>query len=145
MSEESKSTGSTSPPTRSLDQGKRQFIIAPRRGSRALSAGLRPMSAGAARAALGQIPGLELVRVLRPRRPFSALSVAPDEAVETYIAQIEPNRTELIRHMVPPQLIVEEDAALEYGTPAGLSPRRPPASPLGASEVLVKAGRSACA
>ena len=125
MGEESKSTGGASPPIRSLDQGKRQFIIAPRRGSQALSAGLRPMSAGAARAALGQLPGLELVRVLRPRRPFSALSVAPDEAVETYVAQIETNRAELIRHMVPPQLIVEEDATLEYGTPAGLSPPAP--------------------
>src|SRR5262245_62713628 len=66
MGEESKSTGGASPPIRSLDQGKRQFIIAPRRGSRALSAGLRPLSAGAARAALGQLPGLELVRAAAP-------------------------------------------------------------------------------
>ncbi len=121
MGEESKSPGGAPPPMRNLDQGKRQFIITPRRGSRALSAGFRPMSAGAVRATLGQLPGLEVVRVLRPRRPFSALSMAPDEATETYVVRIDSNRTELIRHMVPPQLVMEEDGALEYGTPAGLS------------------------
>ncbi len=121
MGEESKSPGGAPPPMRNLDQGKRQFIITPRRGSRALGAGFRPMSAGAVRATLGQLPGLEVVRVLRPRRPFSALSMAPDEATETYVVRIDSNRTELIRHMVPPQLVMEEDGALEYGTPAGLS------------------------
>ena len=63
MAEESTKapSGATPPPgTRVLDQGKRQFIIAPRRGSQALHAGLRPMSAGAVRALLGQLPGLEV-------------------------------------------------------------------------------------
>jgi len=123
MAEEGTKTPSGTVPTatRVLDQGKRQFIIAPRRGSRALSAGLRPMTAGAVRAVLGQLPGLEVVRVLRPRRAGSALSMSPDEATEIYVARIDPDRAELIRQMTPPQLVVEEDAAIEYGTPAGLS------------------------
>jgi hypothetical protein len=103
-----------------LDQGKRQFIIAPRRGSQAVGTGLRPMPAAAMRALVGQLPGLEIVRVLRPRRGISALSVIPDEATEVYVARIDPDRAELIRQMVPPQLVVEEDALLEYATPTGL-------------------------
>jgi len=105
---------------RIVDQGKRQFIITPRRGSQALTAGLRPMSAGAVRAVLGQLPGLEVTRVLKPRRAASALSLTPDEATETYVARIDPDRAQLIRHMAPPQLVVEEDVALDYGIAAGL-------------------------
>jgi hypothetical protein len=40
------------------------------------------MPAAAMRALVGQLPGLEVVRVLRPRRGVSALSVTPDEATE---------------------------------------------------------------
>jgi len=122
MSEENAKTptGATPPPARILVQGKRQCLIASRRGSQALGAGVRPMSAGSLRAVMGQLPGLEIVRVLRPRRAMSALSLTPDEAAEVYVARIEADRAELIRQMMPPQLVLEEDAALEYGTPAGL-------------------------
>ncbi len=122
MSEENAKTptGATPPPARILVQGKRQCLIASRRGSQALGAGVRPMSAGSLRAVMGQLPGLEIVRVLRPRRGMSALSLTPDEAAEVYVARIEADRAELIRQMMPPQLVLEEDAALEYGTPAGL-------------------------
>ncbi len=122
MSEENAKTptGATPPPARILVQGKRQCLIASRRGSQALGAGVRPMSAGSVRAVMGQLPGLEIVRVLRPRRAMSALSLTPDEAAEVYVARIEADRAELIRQMMPPQLVLEEDAALEYGTPAGL-------------------------
>jgi subtilisin len=120
--ESSKSAGGAAPSAgRTLDHSKRQFIITPRRGTEALRAGLRPMSAGAVRAALGQLPGLEIVRVLRPRRPASALSLYPDEAAETYVARLDPDRAELAKQMAPPQLIIEEDMPLEYGSPAGLS------------------------
>jgi subtilisin len=118
-------SGTAPPATRILDQGKRQFIIASRRGSQALSVGLRPMSAGAVRGVVGQIPGLDVIRVLRPRRAASALSVTPDEATEVYVARIDPDRAELIRQTTTPQLIVEEDAPLEYGPPAGLTHRGP--------------------
>ena len=109
------------PATRILQQGKRQFILAPRRGSQALNAGLRPMPAGAVRAMIGQLPGLDIVRVLRPRRAVSAYSLVADEATEMYVVRIDHDRAELVRQMLPPQLLLEEDAALEYGTPAGLS------------------------
>jgi subtilisin len=127
MAEESaKSPSAAAPPAgRAVDQGKRQFIITSRRGSQALATGLRPMSAGAVRAVLGQIPGLEVVRVLRPRRAISALAVTPDEATEVYVARLDPDRAELVRQTMPPQLIIEEDAPLEYGTPAGLPPPAP--------------------
>lgn len=102
---------------RVLDHGRRQFIIAPRRGSQALSAGLRPISSAAARALVGQIPGLEVVRVLRPRAVVSAMSMSGDEATEVYVVRTDPDRAELIRQTIPPQLIMEEDAPLEYGGP----------------------------
>jgi subtilisin len=109
------------PATRSLHQGKRQFIIAPRRGSQALSAGLRPMPAAAVRAVIGQLPGLDVVRVLRSRRAISSFSLVPDEATEVYVVRIDHDRAELVKQTLPPQLLLEEDAALEYGTPAGLA------------------------
>jgi subtilisin len=123
MAEEStKSPSAASPPaTRNVDQGKRQFIIAARRGSQAFGGGLRPMSAAAVRSVIGQLPGVEVVRVLRPRHGPSALSLTADEATEAYVVQIDPDRVEPIRQMTYPQLVVEEDALLEYGTPAGLT------------------------
>ncbi len=127
MAEETtKTPGVVAPPgARVLDQGKRQFIIASRRGSQALSAGLRPMPAAAVRGLVGQIPGLEVVRVLRPRGGVSPLSLSADEATEVYVARIDPDRAEMIKHTIPPQLIVEEDAPLEYGAPAA-QPRPTP-------------------
>jgi subtilisin len=127
MAEETpKTPGAVAPPgARILDQGKRQFIIAARRGSLALGAGLRPMPAAAVRGLVGQIPGLEVVRVLRPRGGVSALSLSPDEATEVYVARIDPERAEMIKHTIPPQLIVEEDVPLEYGAPAA-QPRPTP-------------------
>ena len=100
------------PTTRILQQGKRQFIIAPRRGSQALSVGLRPMPAAAVRAAIGQLPGLEVVRVLRSRRAISSYSLVPDEASEVYVVRIEDDRAELVKQTLPPQLLLEEDAVL---------------------------------
>ena len=121
-------TGATPPPARASIQGKRQFIIATRRGSQALGAGVLPMSTGAMRAVLGQLPGVEVVRVLRPRRAVSAFSLTPDEAAEVHVARVDSDRADLVRQMTPPQLVVEEDCALEYGAPAGLS--QPPATRL---------------
>ncbi len=121
MTEEStKSPGATPPAGRIVAQGKRQFIIAPRRGSQALSAELRPMTSGIVRGVVEQIPDLEILRVLRRRRGGSVLSVVPDEATEAFVVRIDPDRAELIKQTIPRQLIVEEDGLLEYGTPAGL-------------------------
>ena len=39
-----------------------------------------------------------------------------------YVARMDPDRAEVIRQTLPPQLIVEEDAPLEYATPTGLRP-----------------------
>ena len=138
MAEDStKAPGAAAPPAaRLLDQGKRQFIIAPRRGSQAVGTGLRPMPAAAMRALVGQLPGLEIVRVLRPRRGVSGLSVIPDEATEVYVARIDPDRAELIRQMMPPQLVIEEDALLEYA-----DAHRPRASRPGAARLLELRGR----
>ena len=108
-------TAAAPPATRLADQGHRQYIIAARRGGPPLGAGLRPMSTAAVRSAVGQLPGLEMVRVLRPRHG-SNLSLMPDDA-EVYVARIDPDRVEAIRQMTYPHLIIEEDAFLDYVTP----------------------------
>jgi subtilisin family serine protease len=128
VEENVKSPGTaTSTAPRVVDQGKRQLIVASRRGAGALAAGLRPMSSAALRGLIAQIPDAEVVRVLRSRRAVSALSVTPDEAAEVYVIRVDADRAELLRHTTPAQLLVEEDALLEYGTPAGpgrLAPAR---------------------
>src|SRR5262249_23424605 len=114
-------SAASNPTTRVVDHGKRQFIVAPRRGTQALAAGVRPMSGAAARALIEQLPGLELTRVLRPRRGISPLSLTPDEASEVYVGRIDLDRVELVKQLTQPQFLVEEDALLEYGTSAGLA------------------------
>ena len=75
MAEDStKAPGAAAAAARLSDQGKRQFIIGPRRGSQAVGTGLRPMPAAAMRALVSQLPGLEIVRVLRTRRAASPRS-----------------------------------------------------------------------
>ncbi len=106
----------TAAAARALDHGKRQLIVAPQRGRDA--AGLRPLSGGALRTVLSQIPGLEIVRVLRSRH---AAGVPPDPSAEAYVVRVDPDRAEWLKQTMPPQILVEEDAPLEYGTPAGLS------------------------
>ena len=118
MAEETKSSGPAALQTpRVLDHGRRQFLIASRRGRQALGAGIRPVSSGAVRGLVGQIPGLEIVRVLRPRTAVSALALSADEATEVYVARIDPDRAELIRQTLPAQLLMEEDALLDYAPP----------------------------
>src|SRR5262249_15860129 len=114
-------SAASNPTTRVVDHGKRQFIVAPRRGREALAAGVRRMAGAAARALIGQLPGLELTRVLRPRRGISPLSLTPDEASEVYVGRIDLDRVELVKQLTQPQFLVEEDALLEYGAPAGLA------------------------
>jgi subtilisin len=122
MADESTKPPSAAPPPagRTVDQGKRQFIVAARRGSQAFGAGIRPMSTAAVRTVVEQLPGLEMVRVLRPRRGVSALSLTADEATEVYVVRLDPERVEPLRQMTYPQLVLEEDALLEYGTQTGL-------------------------
>ena len=67
------------------------------------------MPAGAVRAVIGQLPGLDIVRVLRPRRAVSAYSLVPDEATEVYVVRIDHDRAELVSQMLPPPLLLEEE------------------------------------
>jgi subtilisin len=118
--------GSPALSARPLDHGKRQLIIAPRRGAAPWAAAPRSVAGAALRSTLSQIPGLDVVRVLPARHTPSAGAVPSDPASETYVVRIDPERAEWLKQTLLPQFIVEEDAPLEYGTPAGL-PRPAPA------------------
>ena len=120
------SGGGSSPPGRPLDHGKRQLIIAPQQGGPGWAAAPRSVAGATLRATLSQIPGLDVVRVLRARHGPSAGGVPSDPASETYVVRIDLDRVEWLKQTMWPQFLVEEDAPLEYGTPAGL-PRPAPA------------------
>src|SRR5262245_60943818 len=109
-------SGGPPPAARVVDQGRRQLVIAPRRGREA-STEPRPLSGGALRTALSQVPGLEVVRVLRSRH---VPGVPHDPATEAYVVRVNPDRAEWLRHTLSSQALIEDDVPLEYGTPAGL-------------------------
>src|SRR5215212_4285053 len=75
-----------------VESGKKQYLIASRRGFASLGAGLMPMSANEMRSVVGSIPGLNVIRVLKPQRGLTPLSVRADEAQETYVVQMETER-----------------------------------------------------
>jgi subtilisin len=90
----------------------RTYLIAPRRGTHAARLGLRPLSAATMRSA---IQGLDVIKTIRPRRGLGPLAVSADEASETYVARIEPDRAEALMKSAPPHVIVEEDRRVGYG------------------------------
>jgi subtilisin family serine protease len=96
-----------------------QYIVAPRRGSLAARAGLRPMSAAVMRGLVTGIPGVDVVRVLKPRRTsVAAFSSGPEEASETYVVEMSRDRYQILKQSAPPHLIIERDAYLGYGVAA---------------------------
>jgi subtilisin len=98
-----------------VEKGARQFLIAPRRGSAAARVGLQPMSAGAMRGLVGGIPGVEVVKVLKPSKVVTTLSTGPNEATEVFVVRMDRNRAELLQQSAPPHIIIEEDRYLDYG------------------------------
>jgi subtilisin len=95
----------------------RQYLIAPRPGL-ARAAGVQPMSVGMLNAHLDQM-GLEVVRrIKRPRRTLATLGVGQGEAADVLVANIEPERAQLIAATAP-QLAIGENNALGYGGPVG--------------------------
>lgn len=95
--------------------GKRQFLIAARRDNALAVAGLRPFAAGALDNVV-QNMNLDIVKVHRPAA-MSTLAASADVAAQVYVANIEPERAQLLQRTAPPQMIVEEDAYLGYGPP----------------------------
>lgn len=120
-----------------LQGGKRQFLIAARRDAALATAGLRPFAAGALDSVV-QNMNLDIVKVHRPAA-MSTLAASADVAAQVYVANIEPDRAQLLQRTAPPQMIVEEDAYLGYGPPRSV--QQPSLSTLSAvpsSEVVTR-------
>jgi subtilisin family serine protease len=97
-----------------VGRARRQYIVAPRRGTSAAIMNVQPLSAGALDTTVRQL-GLDVVKVIRPpRQALTTFSVGTAPATDTYVARIEPDRAELLKSNAP-QLIVAEDHWLEYG------------------------------
>ena len=95
--------------------GKRQYLIAPRRGVLAKQAAVTPMSAGDMSNAVGRLPGVEVVRVLAGHKNARMMSARPDEATDTYVVKVDPAHAQILQATAPPEMIVEEDHSLGYG------------------------------
>ncbi|NRO95086.1 S8 family serine peptidase [Paraburkholderia sp. NMBU_R16] len=95
--------------------GKRQYLIAPRRGVLARQAAVTPMSAGDMSNAIDRLPGVEVVRVLAGHKNARMMSARPDEATDTYVVKVDPTHAQILQATAPPEMIVEEDHSLGYG------------------------------
>lgn len=98
-----------------VEMGKRQYLIVPRRGSLAARAAIQPLSADVMKGLIGNIPDIDVVRVLQPKKGVSTFSTRPNEANEAYVVKMDRNRAELLKQTAPPHLIVEQDRFLDYG------------------------------
>lgn len=98
-----------------VTSGKRQYLIAPRRGVLARQAAVTPMSAHDLDNAVGRLPGVEVVRVINSHKNAQMMSARPDEATDTYVVKMDPANAQVLQATAPPEMIVEEDHPLGYG------------------------------
>lgn len=136
MATQKTQTGDRSAPQKVVEKGHRQYLIVPRRGSQAARAAIQPLSAAAMKGLIANIPQVEVVRVLRPKKVVSTFSATPDESNETYVVKMDRNRAELLKQSAPPHLIVEQDRFLDYGGMVSPPTKTGPVRPLRATEGL---------
>ncbi len=95
----------------------RRYLIAPRRTMAARMAGIQPMSASGMNGIISTL-GIDVVRrIQREEGVFGALS-AQGEATDIVVAKLEPMRADLLRMSVPPNVVITEDAMIDYGSAA---------------------------
>jgi subtilisin family serine protease len=66
---------------------------------------------------LDSLPDVDIVRTVKSRRRIAAMSARSAGPQETIVAKMIPERAEILKASAPPQVIVEEDSFLEYGSP----------------------------
>jgi subtilisin len=98
-----------------VERGKRQLLIAPRRGAATAAGIIRPMSAGALKGVIATLPDVDVVQVLKPRKMIQTMSATGDDATDVYVVRTSKDRAELLKQAAPPNMIVEDDAYLDYG------------------------------
>lgn len=102
-------------------ESRARYIIAPRRGSLAARAGVRPLSAAMLHGFVSGIGDVEVVRVLKPRRAaLATFSTVPEEASEIYVVEMDRDRYHILKQSAPPHLIIERDAYVGYGSAMGV-------------------------
>jgi len=110
-----------------LQESKKQYLIAARSGSALRAACLQPLSGVQMSGIVRQLPGVEIQRVISPRREFatfSASTAGTEEARDVYVVRMKSERAEALKQTLPPQIIFEEDAYLQLGrwSPTALCP-----------------------
>jgi subtilisin len=98
-----------------VEGGKKQYLIAPRRGLLAQQASILPMSATELHAAVTTLPGVDVLHVLPAHKNAHASSVRTDEATHTYVVAIDAAHARTLQATAPAHLIIEEDHPLGYG------------------------------
>ncbi|MFI2801188.1 S8 family peptidase [Bacillus cereus] len=96
---------------------KESYIITPIFIANNQSSGMQPMAAHALNEYVANM-GLEVVKRIRPStETLGAMGVGAGVANETIVAKIEPERAEIIRQTLPPNLVISKDRILNYGDP----------------------------
>ncbi len=119
-----------------VEKGRRQYLIAPKRGSQAIRAAIQPLSAAAMKGVIANIPNVDVVRVIKSKKVVSTFSARPDESGEAYVVKMDRDRAELLKQSAPPHLIVEQDRFLDYGGIVSPPTKAAPVRPLRATEGL---------
>lgn len=98
-----------------VNAGRKQYLIAPRRGVLAQRASILPMSATDLHTAVIMLPGVDVLHILPAHKNAHASSVRPDEATHTYVVAIDEAHARTLQATAPAHLIIEEDHPLGYG------------------------------
>jgi subtilisin len=111
-----------------LEEVPRRFLITPRRGIQAQSAGLTPMRATDMTSVVETLKtmGVEIVEVRKSRQAVAAFTAVSGEATDTYIVRMHSEHAKILKQAAPPNLIIEEDLPLRYGRALERVPVPPP-------------------
>jgi subtilisin len=111
-----------------LEEVPRRFLITPRRGIQAQSAGLTPMRATDMSSVVETLKtmGVEIVEVRKSRQALATLTAVSGEATDTYIVRMNAEHAKILKQAAPPSLIIEEDLPLRYGRALERMPVPPP-------------------
>ncbi|MEN3776545.1 S8 family serine peptidase [Priestia megaterium] len=102
----------------SLTTERPTYMIAPRRSPEARMVGLQPMATSTMDQMISAL-GLDVIRrIRRGHGTIQTLSAGAGEATDILVAQIEPERANLLQQTLPPHLVMARNKRLTYGDTA---------------------------
>jgi len=103
-------------PAEAVQAAKRRYLISAVRGQLAKKAGIKPMSAQDMDDTLACMPGVSLIKTLQAPAGSHLMSASnAGEAGDTYVVSMDEAAAAVLQQTAPPHILIEEDAALDYG------------------------------